>query len=135
MPEHPLLEGFNWQLADLRRGLYRPPTHHRVILAMTVLRRFDCVLAKTHAKALAEHKRRRVGGLNNAALDQIFNGTAGPRVHLAKLGGSELSSLLLRSERHEAVIEAALTVQLDVGAGLAGLMTVSPPQQLRAMVT
>ena len=37
------------------RGPYRPPQSERVMLPMTVLRRFDCVLASTKAKVLAEH--------------------------------------------------------------------------------
>ena len=31
-----------WQIADLRRGPYRLPQYERVMLPMTVLRRFDC---------------------------------------------------------------------------------------------
>jgi hypothetical protein len=44
-----------WQIADLLRGPYRPPQYERVMLPMTVLRRFDCVLAGTKAKVLAAH--------------------------------------------------------------------------------
>ena len=39
-----------WQIADLLRGPYRPPQYERVMLPMTVLRRFDCVLALSKAK-------------------------------------------------------------------------------------
>ena len=39
-----------WQIADLLRGPYRPPQYERVMLPMTVLRRFDCVLAPIKAK-------------------------------------------------------------------------------------
>lgn len=38
-----------WQIADLLRGPYRPPQYERVMLPMTVLRRFDCALAPTKA--------------------------------------------------------------------------------------
>ena len=34
-----------WQIADLLRGPWRPPQYERVKLPLTVLRRFDCVLA------------------------------------------------------------------------------------------
>src|ERR1043166_231941 len=48
-----------WQIADLLRGPYRPPQYERVMLPMTVLRRFDCVLAPTKPKVLAEYERAR----------------------------------------------------------------------------
>lgn len=36
-----------WQIADLLRGPYRPPQYERVMLPLTVLCRFDAVLAPT----------------------------------------------------------------------------------------
>ena len=47
MPDHHDLANLIWQIADLLRGPYRPPQYERVMLPMTVLRRFDCVLAPT----------------------------------------------------------------------------------------
>lgn len=57
MPDHNYFSNLIWQTADLLRGPYRPPQYERVMLPMTVLRRFDCVLAPTKAKVLAEHAR------------------------------------------------------------------------------
>ena len=54
MPDHNYFANLIWQIADLLRGPYRPPQYERVMLPMTVLRRFDCVLAPTKAKVLAE---------------------------------------------------------------------------------
>ena len=51
------------QIADLLRGPYRPPQYERVMLPMTVLRRFDCVLAPTKARVLAESERRKGGAI------------------------------------------------------------------------
>ncbi len=45
---------FIWNIADLLRGPYRPPQYERVMLPMTVLRRFDSVLANTKEQVLAE---------------------------------------------------------------------------------
>ena len=70
-----------WQIADLLRGPYRPPQYERVMLPMTVLRRFDCVLALSKAKVLAEHARRKGGKVEGAALDQRLNRAAGQRFH------------------------------------------------------
>jgi len=53
MPDHNYFSTLIWQIADLLRGPYRPPQYERVMLPMTVLRRFDCVLAPTKAKAQA----------------------------------------------------------------------------------
>ena len=44
------LSNFIWSVADLLRGPYRPPQYERVMLPMTVLRRFDCVLEPTKRK-------------------------------------------------------------------------------------
>src|ERR1035441_5423800 len=70
-----------WQIADLLRGPYRPPQYERVMLPMTVLRRFDCVLAPTKAKVLAEYEKRKGGKLTDDALDQFLNKASGQRFH------------------------------------------------------
>ena len=57
MPDHKDFANLIWQIADLLRGPYRPPQYERVMLPMTVLRRFDCVLAPTKSKVLADHAR------------------------------------------------------------------------------
>src|SRR5689334_17067682 len=69
-----------WQIADLLRGPYRPPQYERVMLPMTVLRRFDSVLAPTKAKVLAEHERWG-SKLKGEALDSKLNKAAGQRFH------------------------------------------------------
>src|SRR5712691_10429604 len=81
MPDHNYFANLIWQIADLLRGPYRPPQYERVMLPMTVLRRFDCVLASTKSKVLAEHARRKGGRLNGDALDRILNNAAGQRFH------------------------------------------------------
>lgn len=45
---------FIWDIADLLRGPYRPPQYERVMLPMTVLRRFDCVLENKKSEVLKE---------------------------------------------------------------------------------
>src|SRR5436190_9694913 len=70
-----------WQIADLLRGPYRPPQYERVMLPMTVLRRFDCVLAPTKAKVVIEHERIKGGKVAGDALDAKLNKVAGQRFH------------------------------------------------------
>src|SRR5438552_9432804 len=81
MLTHQDLSNLIWQIADLLRGPYRPPQYERLMLPMTVLRRFDCVLAPTKARVLAEHAKRKGGKLEGGALDTKLNETAGQRFH------------------------------------------------------
>ncbi len=81
MPDHNDFSILIWQIADLLRGPYRPPQYERVMLPMTVLRRFDCVLAPTKTRVLAEHEKRKGGKLNNEAIDRLLNKAAGQRFH------------------------------------------------------
>src|SRR6266852_2628656 len=81
MPDHNYFANLIWQIADLLRGPYRPPQYERVMLPMTVLRRFDCVLAPTKARVLAEHAKRKGGKLEGDALATKLNETAGQRFH------------------------------------------------------
>ena len=80
-PDHNYFANLIWHIADLLRGPYRPPQYERVMLPMTVLRRFDCVLAPTKARVLAAYQRRRGGKLEGDALDRTLNKAAGERFH------------------------------------------------------
>jgi type I restriction enzyme M protein len=53
---HQQLATFIWSICNLLRGPYKRNEYRKVILPLTVLRRFDCLLAPTKAKVLAEHK-------------------------------------------------------------------------------
>jgi type I restriction enzyme M protein len=58
------LSSFIWSVADLLRGDYKQSEYGKVILPFTVLRRLDCVLEPTKAAVLAEHAKRKGGGVN-----------------------------------------------------------------------
>jgi len=58
------LSNLIWSVADLLRGDYRQSEYGRVILAFTVLRRLDCVLAPTKAAVLKEKNDKAADGLN-----------------------------------------------------------------------
>lgn len=49
------LANFIWSVADLLRGPYRPPQYERVMLPLTVLRRFDAVLAPSKEAVLKRY--------------------------------------------------------------------------------
>ena len=59
---HRQLAGFIWSICNLLRGPYKRNEYRKVILPLTVLRRFDCLLAPTKAKALVNRTEFR-GGL------------------------------------------------------------------------
>jgi type I restriction enzyme M protein len=52
---HTQLAGFIWSICSLLRGPYKRNEYRKVILPLTVLRRFDSLLAPTKAQVLAEH--------------------------------------------------------------------------------
>jgi len=52
---HSQLASFIWSICNLLRGPYKRNEYRKVILPLTVLRRFDCLLAPTKAAVLAEH--------------------------------------------------------------------------------
>jgi type I restriction enzyme M protein len=53
---------FIWSVADLLRGPYRPPQYERVMLPMTVLRRFDCVLEASKPQVLKKYAQLQASG-------------------------------------------------------------------------
>jgi type I restriction enzyme M protein len=69
------LSNFIWSVADLLRGPYRPPQYERVMLPMTILRRFDCVLAPTKAAVVRRYEQIKNGKVTN--IDPILNKVAG----------------------------------------------------------
>jgi hypothetical protein len=81
MADHTYFANLIWSIADLLRGPYRPPQYERVMLPMTVLRRFDSVLASTKAKVVGVHERSKGGKVSGDALDIRLNKVAGQRFH------------------------------------------------------
>src|SRR5947209_16894 len=52
---HSQLASFIWSICNLLRGPYKRNEYRKVILPLTVLRRFDCLLAPTRAQVLQQH--------------------------------------------------------------------------------
>lgn len=52
---HAQLANFIWSICNLLRGPYKRNEYRKVILPLTVLRRFDCLLASTKERVLKEH--------------------------------------------------------------------------------
>lgn len=68
------LANFIWSVADLLRGPYRPPQYERVMLPLTVLRRFDAVLAPSKEAVLKRYAELQAKGIPN--IDAILNNLA-----------------------------------------------------------
>ena len=52
---HSQLANFIWSICNLLRGPYKRNEYRKVILPLTVLRRFDCILAPSKAQVLKKH--------------------------------------------------------------------------------
>ncbi len=96
---HSQIAGFIWSICNLLRGPYKRNEYRKVILPLTVLRRFDCILAPTKAAVLKEHATIKAKGENiiRHRLSQI---TGVPFYNLSKFTmakpaqGSGLNGLL-----------------------------------------
>jgi len=72
---------FIWEIADLLRGPYTPNQYVRVILPLTVLRRFDCVLEEKKAEVVAEYANLIAAGRDQLTIDRILERKTGYRFH------------------------------------------------------
>ena len=96
---HSQIASFIWSICNLLRGPYKRNEYRKVILPLTVLRRFDCILAPTKAAVLKEHSAIKAKGENiiRHRLSQI---TGVPFFNLSKFtiakpaDGSRLNGLL-----------------------------------------
>ncbi len=90
------LANFIWAVADLLRGPYRPPQYERVMLPMTVLRRFDCVLEPTKPAVLARWSALKDSQIKQ--VDPILNKVAGAGRDIGFHNRSELSFQRLKGD-------------------------------------
>ena len=90
------LSNFIWSVADLLRGPYRPPQYERVMLPMTVLRRFDCVLEPTKEAVIKRWHVLKDGKVSN--LDRLLNQVAGGGKDLGFHNHSELDFQRLKGD-------------------------------------
>ncbi len=90
------LSNFIWSVADLLRGPYRPPQYERVMLPMTILRRFDCLLEPTKEAVLNRWRTLKDGKVRN--IDPILNKVAGGGADLGFHNHSELDFKRLKGD-------------------------------------
>jgi hypothetical protein len=132
MASHHDLSNFIWQIAELLRGPYRPSQYERVMLPMTVLRRFDCVLApskdmvsKFEPVQPDQHK-------HGSRLAIVFNGsplfTGG-----AGSGESDIRKWIIENDWLEAII--ALPEQMFYNGFREIRIPVPPLEEQRTIVS
>jgi type I restriction enzyme M protein len=96
---HSQIANFIWSICNLLRGPYRRNEYRKVILPLTVLRRFDCILAPTKAAALKAHAEVKAKG-ENIIRHRLSQVTGVPFYNLSKFTigtpakGSGLNGLL-----------------------------------------
>ena len=86
---HSQLANFIWSICNLLRGPYKRNEYRKVILPLTVLRRFDCFLAPTKDRVLKEHAKikSRPETVIHSLLQKI---TSRPFYNLSKLDMAKL---------------------------------------------
>ena len=81
---HSQLANFIWSICNLLRGPYKRNEYRKVILPLTVLRRFDCLLAPTKTQVLEEYEK--IKTRPEAAVRRMLSGiTERPFYNLSKL--------------------------------------------------
>ena len=86
---HSQLANFIWSICNLLRGPYKRNEYRKVILPLTVLRRFDCVLAPTKERVLKEYAaiKNKPESVVRSLLEKI---TGRPFYNLSKLDFAKL---------------------------------------------
>jgi type I restriction enzyme M protein len=86
---HSQLANFIWSICNLLRGPYKRNEYRKVILPLTVLRRFDCLLTSTKAKVLEEYPRIK-GKPENVVRSLLQKVSKRPFYNLSKLDFAKL---------------------------------------------
>ena len=87
---HSQIASFIWGICNLLRGPYKRNEYRKVILPLTVLRRFDCILAPTKAEVLKEHSAIKTKG-ENIIRNRLSQITGTPFYNLSKFTMAKLA--------------------------------------------
>src|SRR6266508_5113765 len=86
---HSQLASFIWSICNLRRGPYKRNEYRKVILPLTVLRGFDCLLGPTRTQVLQQYTA--IDGRPETVVRSLLEQTTGrPFYNLSKLDFSRL---------------------------------------------
>ena len=86
------LSSFVWSIAEILRGDFKQSEYGKVILPFVVLRRLDCILARTK-KAVLDAEKTIPEGADDATRDMILFGTVGGNIKVYNLSRFTFESL------------------------------------------
>ena len=86
---HQQMANFIWSICNLLRGPYKRNEYRKVILPLTILRRFDCILDSTKEKVLLEYDKLK-GKSENIINAQLRTITGVPFYNLSRLNFKKL---------------------------------------------
>jgi type I restriction enzyme M protein len=86
---HSQMASFIWSICNLLRGPYKRNEYRKVILPLTILRRFDCILEPSKARVLTEFDKLK-GKSENIVNAQLRTITGVPFYNLSKLSFKKL---------------------------------------------
>jgi type I restriction enzyme M protein len=86
---HGQMASFIWSICNLLRGPYKRNEYRKVILPLTVLRRFDCLLEPTKSRVLIEFDKLK-GKSDNIVSAQLRTITGVPFYNLSKMSFKKL---------------------------------------------
>jgi type I restriction enzyme M protein len=86
---HSEIAGFIWSIANHLRGPYHRHEYKKVILPLVVIRRFDCVLAPTKQKVVAEFTRLKTSATMNVA-PMLYRAAGVPFYNISKMDFAKL---------------------------------------------
>jgi type I restriction-modification system DNA methylase subunit len=114
---------FLWSVADLLRGDYKQADYGKVILPLTVLRRLDCVLARSKAKVLARHEELRKAKQPEGTIEKtLMRLTTVPFYNISKLDFEKLKG----DPNHIAAnLTGVVRTLYDPAAGTGGMLSVA----------
>jgi len=86
---HGQMVSFIWDICNLLRGPYKRNEYRQVILPLTVLRRFDCILEPTKQQAIEEYNKVKAKS-ENIIQPRMYQVTGVPFYNISKLVFSKL---------------------------------------------
>lgn len=114
---HPQLANFIWGICNLLRGPYKRNEYRKVILPLTVLRRFDCLLAPTKEQVLQQHSA--VKGRPKSVVRSVTEYLGCETASIDRMAAKVEAAIERLQEYRSALITAAVPGKIDVRGAIA----------------
>src|SRR3569833_3168685 len=128
---HSELANFIWSICNLLRGPYKRNEYRMVVLTLTVLRRFDCLLTSTKERVLKQYPS--IKGKPDTVVQRLLEKTTGYRFYnLSKLDlrkllddPNQLALYLLLSPEKDLRRSHVVKTSFDPARGTGGMLSVA----------